>query len=103
MELKEFKKSEFIFSNKKLVDKIYNRAVKDFNNLWETFYDNDFSFSKLKRDILEMRACGKGEFDFDFLSLTITSICDTTGKIKIKIIRVYDLKTCDFLSFMKLK
>lgn len=103
MELKEFKKSDFIFSNKKLVDKIYNRAVQDFNNLWETFYDNDFSFSKLKRDILEMRPCEKGEFDFDFLSLTITCICDNTGKIKIKIIRVYDLKTCDFLSYMKLK
>ena len=103
MELKEFKKSDFIFSNKKLVDKIYNRAVKDFNNLWETFYDNDFSFSKLKRDILEMRVCGKGEFDFDFLSLTLTCVCDNSGKIKIKTIRVYDLKTCDFLSYMKLK
>lgn len=102
-ELQEFKKSDFIFSNKKLVEKIYTRAVKDYNELIETFFDNDYSFSKLKRDILDMRYCGKAEYDFDFLSLTITCICDDTGKIKIKTIRVYDLKTCDFLSYMQLK
>lgn len=102
-ELREFTLNDFIFSSKKLTDKIYKKAVDDYNNLIETFFDNDYSFSRLKRDILEMRFCGKGEYDFDFLSLTITCICDDNGKIVIKTIRVYDLKSCDFLCYMKLK
>lgn len=93
---------KYEFSKKTFKKEIYKKAIDDYIELLETLDDNDNSFSKLKRDIFFMRDCGKGEYDFDYQSLTLTAI-NNNGKIKIKTIRVFDINTDEFLCYMKIK
>lgn len=98
----KYKIKDFEFSKKDLREQVYKRATKDYENLLETFENNDFDFKKLKKDILYMNACGKEEFDFDWQSLKI--ICENdNGKIKIKETEIYNIKTLEFLCYMTFK
>ena len=92
---------KFEFSKKTFKKDIYKQAIDDYKDLKDLMELDKYSFDKLDK-MVELRYCDKGEYDFDWNSLTIT-IEKKDNTYKIKIIRIYDLNTCDFLCYMKIK
>ena len=95
------KKTNFEFSKNSLKKQIYNLAVDDFDGLYELMELDKFDFKKLD-DMVNLESCGKHEYNFEWNSLIVT-IEQQKNTYKIKQIEVYDLKTQEFLCYMKLK
>ena len=95
------KNKKYEFSNKKYKKQIYDIAIDDWEDLIYILKFQKYDFNELKNTV-ELRPCGKCEYDFEWNSLTITIERDN-NTYKFKTIRVYDLKTCDFFCYMKIK
>lgn len=92
---------KYEFSKKTFKKEIYKTAIDDFNDLKDLLELDNYNFKKLD-EMVELRYCDKSEYDFEWNTLTIT-IEKTKDTYKIKTIRVYDINTCDFLCYMKIK
>lgn len=97
----KYKMKDFEFSKNSLKKQIYNLAVDDFDGLYEFMELDKFDFKKLD-DMVNLESHGKHEYNFEWNSL-IVAIERTKDTYKIKQIEVYDLKTQEFLCYMKLK
>ncbi len=95
------KQNVYEFSVKTCKKKVYEIAKDDFDDLYYFMELDNFDFKKLD-DKVELESCGKGVYDFDWNSLVVTVI-KQKNTYTIKEIKVYDLKTDEFLCYMTFK
>ena len=97
----EYKMKDIEFSNKTCKKSVYKTALDDFEDLYEIMSSDKFIFQKLE-DMVYLESCGKNKYCFYWNTLNVT-VEQQKNTYKIKTIEVYDLKTQDFLCYMKLK
>ena len=95
------KKSDIEFSRKDLGKKVYSIAFDDIDDLYFAMQQDKFNFKKLD-DLVYLESCGKNKYNFGWNSLNVI-VERTKDTYKIKDIEVYDLKTQEFLCYMKIK